>query len=329
MGNAVSSANLTTVPASDVAPAGSLARRDLIIVALITLATGGLAILFEISERVYAATRRWESLQLDEVPPMLFALALCLAWFAWRRYREANAAVEVRRAIEAQLITLLDDNRRLAQQYLQVQEAERKSLARELHDELGQYLNAIKTDAVTIQVRTGEKETAVVRASSAIIEHADHVHAIVRDLIRKLRPVALDDLGLRAAIEHYLEHAQQRLPQVKLDVSMDEGIDALDEQLSLAIYRLLQEAVTNAAKHAGATQITLRVKRQNAGQTRDEIQCSIVDNGRGSSPDEMNRGLGLIGMRERVEMLGGTLRIETQPGRGFGIHVTIPAGATS
>jgi two-component system, NarL family, sensor histidine kinase UhpB len=295
-------------------------RRDLNIVVLITLAVGALAIYFEISERVYGATRRWEHLQLDELPPMLFALAACLVWFAWRRYREAHAAMEQRRSIEAQLIALLDDNRRLAQQYLQMQEAERKQLARELHDELGQYLNAIKTDAVTIQTRSGSAEASIVRASSAIIEHADHVHAIVRDLIRKLRPVALDDLGLRAAIEHYLEHTQQRLPGLQLEVSMDDDIDGLNEQLSLAIYRLLQEGVTNAVKHSGAARISLRVERPKP----DEIVCSIVDNGRGARADEVNRGLGLIGMRERVEMLGGVLRVETMPAQGFGIYVTIP-----
>jgi two-component system, NarL family, sensor histidine kinase UhpB len=217
---------------------------------------------------------------------------------------------------------LLTDNRRLAQQYLQVQESERKLLARELHDELGQYLNAIKTDAVSIQERAGNAEGPMQRASSAIVGHVDHVHTVVSDLIRRLRPVGLDDLGLRAALEHYLTNTQQRLPQVRIAASLEGELDTLGEVVSVTIYRLAQEGMTNVAKHSGASHVELRVARNGA-----DVQVTMRDDGRGADPHATTSGLGLIGMRERVEMLGGELRIDTAPQEGFSVYARIPVGA--
>ncbi len=190
--------------------------RDLSVVIVLTVAIGAIAAYFELSEMLHEASRGWERLEIDELPAVFVALSGSLAWFAWRRVREARAEIARRREAEAQLASLLSDNRRLAQQNLRMQESERKALARELHDELGQYLNAIKTDAVTLQERTGGSDGPLLRASTAIVGHVDHVHGVVSDLIRRLRPVGLDDLGLRAALEHFLSNAQQRLPQVQI-----------------------------------------------------------------------------------------------------------------
>jgi two-component system sensor histidine kinase UhpB len=247
------------------------------------------------------------------------ALSGSLAWFAWRRVREARAEIVRRREAEAQLNTLLSDNRRLAQQYLQVQESERKLLARELHDELGQYLNAIKTDAVSIQERAGDCEGPMLRASSAIVGHVDHVHSVVSDLIRRLRPVGLDDLGLRAALEHYLTNTQQRLPTVRIAAMLDADIDTLGEAVSVTIYRIVQEGMTNIAKHSGASRVDLPIERKGS-----HVELTLRDNGRGADPNATTSGLGLIGMRERVEMLGGQLRIDTAPSKGFAVHARIP-----
>lgn len=298
--------------------------KDLLIVAAIVLAAAGLFAHVELNEWIFVNTRPWEALQVDELPAVLAVLTTCMSWFAWRRYREARTELTKRQIAEAQLAALLLENRRLAQQYLHAQETERKSLARELHDELGQYLNAIKTDAVSIQDQVNDASS---QAVSAIIRHVDHLHAIVRDLIRELRPVALDDLGLQAALEHYLDHCRQRMPRVQLDVALVGDLDTLDEPLNLAIYRLTQEALTNIARHAQAGHVAIRVARSApAADASDAVTFSISDDGRGADPARPHAGLGLIGMRERVEMLGGIWRITTGRDQGFDLFARIPVG---
>jgi len=298
---------------------------DLLIVVLVVLGAAALFSEVELNERLFASTRRWEVLQLDELPAVLAVLATGLGWFAWRRYRDARAEVSRRQAAEARLEALLLENRRLAQQYLQAQEAERKSLARELHDELGQYLNAIKTDAVSIQDQLDGPQSLVV---SAIIAHTDHLHAVVRDLVRELRPVALDDLGLQAALEHYLEHCQQRMPRLRMSVTLEGDLDTLGELLNLAIYRLTQEALTNVSRHAQAAHVAIRVSRSVPPvEVADAVTLEISDDGRGADPGEAHAGLGLIGMRERVEMLGGQWRSTTSPGQGFSLFARIPVSS--
>lgn len=296
--------------------------RDLVILALVVFAAVVLFTYVEFNEWLFARTRQFEALQVDEALPVLVVLATCLSWFAWRRYREARVELIKRQAAEARLEGLLLENRRLAQQYLEAQEAERKSIARELHDELGQYLNAIKTDAVSIQGQvSGPQATAV----SAIIRHTDHLHAVVRDLIRELRPIALDTLGLQAALEHYLDHCQQRMPRVQLNVALEGDLDTLGEPLNLAIYRLAQEALTNVSRHAQARQVGVRVARTGAAaDISDAVTFSVTDDGRGADPNATPAGLGLIGMRERVDMLGGQWRVTTGPGQGFSLLANIP-----
>lgn len=303
-------------------PDQGVLQRDLVIIALVVLAAAVIFTHVELNEWLFARTRDLEKLQVDEALPVLVVLATCLSWFAWRRYREARAELIKRQAAEERLEALLLENRRLAQQYLQAQEAERKSLARELHDELGQYLNAIKTDAVSIQEQvSGPQATAV----AAIIRHTDHLHAVVRDLIRELRPVALDDLGLQAALEHYLDYCQQRMSRVRFSVALEGDLDSLGEPLNLAIYRLTQEALTNVSRHAEAGNVAIRVARAGPPtDVSDAVTFSVTDDGRGIDPSETHSGLGLIGMRERVDMLGGQWQITTGRGQGFSLFARIP-----
>jgi two-component system sensor histidine kinase UhpB len=300
---------------------------DLAVVVLVTIVSAALSVYFELSEAIVAWTRPWERLQLDEVPVVLLVLSAALAWFARRRYREARVELRRRQTVEAQLASLLLDHRRLGQQLLRVQESERKTLAQELHDELGQYLNAIKIEAVTLEKKTPDNSSAIHEVASSIIRHTDHVYAVVRDLIRKLRPVGLDDLGLKAALEHHSNDWRQRLPNVQISISLEGDLDSIGEPLSLVLYRLVQEGMTNVAKHARAQNVGIRVLRSSAGpQARDEVTFHMVDDGTGADLRERQSGLGLIGMRERVEMLGGQLEVTAQPARGFNIIARIPVG---
>ncbi|MGH8284633.1 MAG: sensor histidine kinase, partial [Steroidobacteraceae bacterium] len=143
--------------------------------------------------------------------------------------------------------------------------------------------------------------------------------------IRKLRPVGLDELGLQAALEHSLDHWQQRLPAVRFAASFEGDLDALGEQSALVLYRLVQEGLTNLSTHARARSVRIRVARTRLPPDNDEsIVFEMTDDGCGADLSGKQSGLGLIGMRERVEMLGGRLRITTEPAKGFSIVAHIP-----
>jgi len=299
--------------------------QDTILVALATAVMALICVELDVSEALRRWTAPWERFQLDELPAVLVVLAVGLAWFAARRYIEAGRELQRREVAEAQLEAALTNNRRLAQQYVRLQEAERKSLARELHDELGQYLNVIKLDAVGI--RDGHPgDTAVSHERAmAIVVNCDHVHAALAALLRQLRPVGLDDLGLGAALEHCVETWRPRLPAVKLDLSVVGEFADLGETLTLTVYRVIQEGLSNIAKHAAARQVRLRLDRARSGSTgADFINITVADDGAGANPDAHTRGLGLIGMRERVAALGGHLEFRSAPGRGFELKAQIP-----
>ncbi len=295
-------------------------RRDIAIVGAVTVAAGFLAGHFELNERVFSFTRGYEELQLDEWPIVVFVLALCLMWMSWRRYRLALGELRARQQAEARLTEAFAENRERARQNLRALEAERKHLARELHDELGQYLNAIKLDAVA-DSHGDDRETRE-RRSQRMLATVDHIHGVVSDMIRRLRPAGLDELGLSAAVESCVEQWQQRLPGTQFSFSASGDLDNLSEHLNLTIYRLVQEGLTNSFKHAEASRIDIVLNRSRAP---NEIVLSISDNGKGMNPEERRPGMGLSGMRERTEMLGGTLVIETSPGRGFTVEATMPA----
>ena len=288
----------------------------------ITLAATALAVRFELNEAVFAMTRRWESVQLDEWPIAVLVLALGLGWLSWRRYREAQIQLDARQAAEARLADALAANRQLAHQHLQVQESERKHLARELHDELGQYLNAIKLDAVALSDSPGDAASLSQLAAERIVQAVDHVHAVVTDMIRRLRPAGLDELGLVAALENCLDQWRQRLPATQFSLQARAALDNLDELTSLTLYRLAQEGLTNIYKHAGATRVDIDLRRSSDS---DAILLTLSDDGRGMNSQQSSGGFGLPGMRERVEMMGGHFTIDDSPGKGFSFTARLPA----
>jgi len=129
------------------------ARRDTVAVILVTCAAAIICVKFDVSEVLASWTRLHENLQLDELPGVLLVLAVCLIWFSARRYLEADRELTLRRAAESKLAEAFAENQRLALKYVDTQESERKTLAHDLHDELGQYVNAIKLDAVAMRER--------------------------------------------------------------------------------------------------------------------------------------------------------------------------------
>ena len=178
---------------------------DLACVVLLTVIVAALCVTFDVSELAYRWTRRAERFQLDELPATLLMLALGLAWFAWRRWRELQRELVRRRALEAQAVRLLADNRRLVDQANDAQERERRHLARELHDELGQYLNAISLDGARIRDLAAGRDPETHRLALGVVSSASHVYRQIGTMIRRLRPIGLDELGLATAIEHCVD----------------------------------------------------------------------------------------------------------------------------
>ncbi len=304
---------------------------DLAVVAAATAVCARLAIHFQWSEWLFAWTRRSESFELDELAFVLLSLAIGLAWFAARRWRGTCHELQARLAIQAKLAQTLDEQRRLAQQFVELQERERKRLSQELHDELGQFVNAIKLDAVAIRVSSTDapegSQTEIPDRARSIIVSADLVHESIARLIRELRPVGLDELGLAAAIEHCADVWRTRLEPVRLSLSIDEHIDGLDEARTLALYRTVQEALTNCARHSRcASRVDIRIDwTEGDGERGAVASIRVEDDGVGTDLQRAPAGLGLVGMRERISALGGSLSIESAPQAGFRLLARLPA----
>jgi signal transduction histidine kinase len=210
-----------------------------------------------------------------------------------------------------------------------MQENERKALARDLHDELGQYLIAIKLDAMSVH-ESMTADPGVHDVARAMMANIDRVYGMVTGLIRQLRPVGLDDLGVAAAIEHCVNDWRSRLPLVTIEMSLTGNVEALDETRGLVLYRLVQEALTNIARHAKATRVQIRIAAGTAADSRQCIEVLIADNGAGADLSAPRPGLGLVGMRERVSALGGSIMLASERGAGFQVKASLPvAGAPS
>ena len=299
--------------------------QDAVVVVFATAVMAILCVQFDFSEALRRWTAPWERFQLDELPVVLLVLAAGLAWFAARRYGEAGRELRGRQLAETQLEAALTDNRRLSQQYVRLQEAERKSLARELHDELGQYLNVIKLDAVAIRDGRLTDPTSLREQAGAIVTNGNHIHTVVTSLIRQLRPVGLDELGLGAALEHCIDTWRPRLPDVRLSLELSGEFGDLSEAVTLTVYRVVQEGLNNVAKHAAAGQVTMRLERTPPGTgSPDFVTVTIADDGVGVDTKVPTRGLGLIGMRERVAALAGHLEVSSMPASGFQLKARIP-----
>ncbi len=228
-----------------------------------------------------------------------------------------------RKRAERECLTLLEGNRFLIHKSLAVQEEERRHLARELHDELGQCLTAIQADAEIIHELSGTANPKIEASAAAILNVSSHIYSVVHSMMQRLRPSVLDDLGLAAALQEEIDAWQQRHPAVDARLSVQGDAGQLGEAINISLYRLVQESLTNISKHAGATRVDIRliVNEQDAHR---QVVLEITDNGCGMQPAAGNRGLGLIGMRERVEALHGTLAIDSAPARGVRIRLAIP-----
>jgi len=303
----------------------SSSRRDLLLLLPAVALFAAFSMAVELSERVTALTRAHERFQLDEMPGVLLFAALGLAWYAWRRVRDLRGELDRRLAAEARLTQALAENRDLVRASLRIQEDERRELARELHDELGQTLNAIKIDAVALRDGDARGSAAVRAGAEAIGAAVDHTQLVVRDMMQRLRPTGLDELGLQAALEHCIGGWRRRLPAVAFDVRIADDLGELDEATNMTLYRLVQEGLTNVAKHSAASRVEIELATAAvAPGAPAQIVLSLHDDGVGRADATPTRGMGLVGMRERVETLAGRFALKTAAGGGFGFVARLP-----
>lgn len=219
----------------------------------------------------------------------------------------------------------LEENRQLTQLIQSHIEDERRSLARELHDELGQYVTAIKTFAVTINNKTQKESPTIAHHAQMIIGVANQIYDGMHDIIRQLRPGALDNLGLSETLRDAVHHWQRQYPQIQFQLSLEGVLDQLGETLNINLYRIVQEGVNNAIKHAQANAITVKL----ALSAENHLQLSIHDNGVGMNlHQEGHRDhFGLLGIRERVQALYGHFDLASEPNVGTTLYVDIPQEA--
>jgi two-component system sensor histidine kinase UhpB len=212
-----------------------------------------------------------------------------------------------------------EENRQLAQQSIAIQEAERRALARELHDELGQSIAAINAVAASIEPAAGAKGAATISAIAA------RMHAVVRGMLRRLRPVLLDEFGLVRALQELVDGWNERQSDTFCRLAVHGSVDRVGNEASIGLYRVVQECLTNVSKHAKATDVTIDLTRETDGALR----LTVTDDGVGFDGQVVRPGLGLLGMRERIEALGGGFKATSAPGRGVTVVIELPAGASA
>lgn len=231
-------------------------------------------------------------------------------------------ADQLAEAFNTMLETLADAARSRATQILMAQEQERKRIARELHDETSQVLTSL-----LISLKVLEETLPSEEARARVEETRSLVHETlraIRNLSIDLRPSALDDLGLLPALRWYIKEYQQKC-QIEVEFAASSLKERLPSEIETALYRIVQEALTNTAKYAKATSVRVSV-----AENEGSVSATISDNGQGFDAQTIlklpwqERGLGLAGMHERAALLDGSLIINTEPGKGTTIEARIP-----
>lgn len=226
----------------------------------------------------------------------------------------------------------LEENRQLTHLIQKHIEDERRSLARELHDELGQYVTAVKTFAVGIANRAkantkvaGMNEIA--SSAQVIVSAANQIYDGMHNIVRQLRPGALDNLGLAETLMDLVSSHQVQHPEVQIKMHLSENLQSgnlqeLGETISINLYRIVQESLNNALKYSQATMIDISLVKT----SDNALQLSVKDNGVGMDVEavDQSRHFGLLGMRERVQALHGSFNIESAPNQGTLILINVP-----
>jgi PAS domain S-box-containing protein len=230
--------------------------------------------------------------------------------------------VTLRKHSEEALVRQQQELRELSAQALEAREEEKTLIARELHDELGQLLTALKMDLAWLRERLPAAEDRLADKARQMSELLDRTVASVRRISADLRPLMLDDLGLADAAGWLVEDFARRSGvECRIDLAPQELLDALERDIAIAVYRVLQESLTNIARHAGAEHAWMSLELADG-----ELRLEIEDDGCGIAPEDLTkaRSLGLKGMRERAHYLGGAFDVSRAPRGGTRVRLRLP-----
>jgi len=293
-------------------------HKDLFLVLMLVLVFVGVATLTELQEQVALFSQNYEALQLDELPLTLLVLSLGLWWFAWRRTQEAHAQLQERSRSELKVQELLQHNSDLLQRLFTAEEDERLALARELHDEMGQTSTAIRTEVAVLQ-RSGRLHPETDESVKRIAKSAQHLSQMTRQMLHRLRPPALDSMGLEQALMTLCDDWQQNT-QTVCEFKAPTLPEGLNDYACVTVYRIVQEALTNVTRHAYAKHVRVQLTLDSQG-----LNLNIEDDGQGMADTQaVHPGFGLLGMQERVASVAGRMSISSKVGQGLRLAIQIP-----
>jgi two-component system sensor histidine kinase UhpB len=293
-------------------------HKDLLLVLLLVLVFAGVATITELQEQVALFSQNYEALQLDELPLTLLVLSLGLWWFAWRRTQEAHAQLQERSRSELKVQELLQHKSDLLQRLYTAKEDERLALARELHDEMGQTSTAIRTEVAVLQ-RIGRLHPEADESVKRIAESAQHLSQMTRQMLHRLRPPALDSMGLEQALMSLCDNWQQNA-QTLCEFKVPTLPEGLNDYACVTVYRIVQEALTNVTRHANAKHVRVELTLDSQG-----LNLNIEDDGQGMADTQaVHQGFGLLGMQERVASVAGRMSISSKLGQGLRLAIQIP-----
>lgn len=216
-----------------------------------------------------------------------------------------------------------DKNQSLTQRSLEIQEEERRHLAQELHDELGQTITAIKAVAAAIMNNKKSDEQHIKSSVKTIIEYSDHIYQVAKNMIHRLRPSVLDEFGLVKALQTMIDDWNSRQDDIFCRFSFSDIPDDLSESLNINLFRIIQESLTNALRHSSANNVLITMNKITKSES-GYIILKIQDDGIGIDKENMAMGLGLSGMKERVEMNNGKFELTSDSEPGIEINISIP-----
>jgi sensor domain CHASE-containing protein/signal transduction histidine kinase len=235
------------------------------------------------------------------------------------------------RRVQAETERLLTENRFLIHRFIDTQEQERSYLARELHDQFGQSITAIQAETETIldlvrsqqisgQIDAKKLLMQINIGMQAILPLSDQMYNVMHNLLQYLRPSGLEELGLETILREVIRHWQNKHPEVNCEFAVFGCLSGFSEQVNITIYRIIQECLKNITRHSQATAVKIDLIFD---AEKSLLNLRIVDNGKGINPNK-KWGIGLIGIRERVQALRGELLLQSQPMKGVNIFLSLP-----
>jgi len=271
----------------------------------------------QLDESSHEVTGMLESIRARLLFLLVLAIALGIALAGVALWRLLRLESEAQLRFD-EIVSTREELKRLSAELVSAQESERRRISRELHDEVGQVLSAIMLGLGNLRSAIKEGNAAEAFRQLQLVEDMTGRNAsVVRNISLLLRPTMLDDLGLVPALKWYAREVSRTGPMA-VEVEAEAFVDDLPEEHRTCVFRIVQEAVRNASRHAAARQVRIQISEREGS-----LVLSVRDDGKGFNP-ALEAGLGILGMQERVEHLAGMLEVKSQPGLGTAVLFTLP-----